>query len=293
MESRRQFRKLLASPGIIQAAGVADAGSAMLVEEAGFPAVYMSGSYVSFTHGWPDLGMVTMTEMAERAACIVKRVKIPVIADADEGYGDAMQVSRTIAEYERAGVAALHIEDMSKTRGAPLPIADMVKRIKGALQARTDPDLTIIMRTDAMASWRTDLESPAARKEDCLKRAVSYAEAGADLVMVMHPDSTETLERFCREVSKPIAVEMGQVTALKGVATSNDCPRDLEKLGIKVGIFATFLMMKMVPVMRRLLSEMRRTGQAPLNDEDRQHRNTLNTLLGQKALRNIQEQYGA
>lgn len=293
MESRRRFRELLASPGIIQAVGVADAGHAKLVEEAGFPVVYMSGSYVSFTCGWPDAGLLTMSEMAARVAAIADRVKIPLIADADEGYGASLQIMRMIHEYERAGVAALHIEDMAtKKHGSPVPISDMVKRIKAALEARTDPDLAIIARTDAMASWRTGLDSAPARREDCLKRAVAYAEAGADIVMVMHPDSAETVERFCRDIPKPVLIIMGQVMATKGAAPFDASPQELEKMGVKIVLYATFLLMKTVPLVRKLLSELHRTGQGGFTDEERRHRDALNTLLGQNALKKVQAKYG-
>lgn len=293
MESRRRLRELIASSGIVQAVGVADAGHAKLVEEAGFPVVYMSGSYVSFTHGWPDAGLLTVTEMAARAASIADRVKIPLIADADEGYGASLQIMRTVHEYERAGVAALHIEDMAaKKRGAPVPIPDMVKRIKAALEARTDPDLAIIARTDAMATWRTGLDGAAARREDCLKRSVAYAEAGADLVMVMHPDSADTLGRFCREVPKPIAVIAGQVATTKGVAPFKATPLELEQAGVRMAIFATFLLTKMVPVARGLLSELCRTGHGAFTDEEREQRHSLNTLLGHGEMTEVQARYG-
>lgn len=284
METRKRFRQLLTSPGIIRAAGVGDPGYAKLVEEAGFPAVYMSGAYVNYTYGLPD-GILTRTEIVARAASIADRVAIPLIIDADEGYGGPLEIMRTVHEFERAGVAALHIEDMAnKKYGAPLPIPDMIKRLKAASEARSDPDLVIIARTDSMAPWRSGYTKSTDFKDECLRRGIAYAEAGADVVMVMAPDSAETLQRLCSAIPKPVMVTMG-------VWPFNAPAKTLESLGIKIVLFPTYLQIKSAVTVRKLLNDLFATGQAMFTDEDRQNRDSLNKLLGSDEVNRLRAKY--
>ncbi len=138
MKPARKLRELLRAPGVIQAGGVGDAAQALIVQEVGFPAVYMSGSYVNFSYGLPD-GTLTMSEIADRLGEIADRVSIPIIADADEGFGGILSVIRTVNKFEKAGASALHLEDLStKKHGDPMPVPEMVKRLKAAMDARAD-----------------------------------------------------------------------------------------------------------------------------------------------------------
>lgn len=289
MDPRQQFRKLMESPGIIPAPGAGDAGQAKLIEEAGFPAVYMSGSFVSWTFGWPDVGLLTMNEMVARATNIVEQVSIPVIADADEGYGGILNVTRTVREYERSGVAAIHLEDMfTKKHGVMASLTAAVNHIKAAVDARTDLNLYIIARTDAMAPWRSDLEV-GKREEDCIKRCLAYVEAGADIIMIqVGPSSPETLRRFCREVPKPILVAMGSMSR-----PLNPPRKELEDYGIKIVLYPTLLRQRVIPHIREVLKDLSEQGRVLFTDEERRQWDFVNKkVLGLDHLRDVQEKYG-
>jgi len=150
MTSRRKLKRLLARRQLLIAPGVFDGLSARLVEEAGFEAIYLSGGAVARSMGVPDIGLLTMSEVIERAAQVVAAVKIPVIADADTGYGNALNLVRAVREFERAGVAAIHIEDQVTPKRCGhlegkevISLAEMEKKLAAALQSRTDPDFTM------------------------------------------------------------------------------------------------------------------------------------------------------
>src|ERR687896_2444045 len=159
MQATAKLRQLLREPGIIVAPGAYDCLTAKLIEGQGFPAVYMTGAGTALTRlGQPDLGVATLSEMVANAAAMASTVAIPLIADADTGYGGALNVYRTVREYEKAGVAALHIEDQVFPKRCGhldgkqvVPIEEMVMRLRAAVEARTDTDLGLIPRTDALA----------------------------------------------------------------------------------------------------------------------------------------------
>ena len=183
MRATTRFRQLLAEPGIITAPGAYDCLTAAIIEKTGFPAVYMTGAGTSVARiGYPDLALATATEMMDNAAAIAATVSVPVIADADTGYGGTMNVRRTIREYERTGVAAVHIEDQQSPKRCGhledkqvVSIDEMTQKIRAAVDARTDDDFTIIVRTDALAvtGWG-----------DTLRRCDAFTEAGADALFV-------------------------------------------------------------------------------------------------------------
>ena len=174
-----RFRQMLREPGIIVAPGAYDCLTATIIQQAGFPAVYMTGAGTSVARlGYPDLALATMTEMLTNAADIVSAVDVPVIADADAdtGYGGTLNVRRTVGRYQRTGVAAIHIEDQEFPKRCGhldnkrvIPESDMVHKIRAAVDARTDPDFTIIVRTDALAVTGWD---------DCMRRCEAYINAG-------------------------------------------------------------------------------------------------------------------
>ena len=158
MTRAHEFRKLLADADIIRAPGVYDGITAKLVEQAGFPVVYMTGAGTSISRGYPDFGLLTQTEMVDNAAVIARTVNIPVIADADTGYGNELNVTRTVNEYEHAGVSAIHIEDQVSPKRCGhlddkeiIPLDEYMAKIRAAASARRDPDFVIIARTDARA----------------------------------------------------------------------------------------------------------------------------------------------
>src|SRR5574341_1299778 len=158
MSPRQTLKQLLKRDKLLVAPGCFDGLSARLVEEAGFEAAYLSGGAVARSMGIPDIGLVTMSETIERAAQVVSAVKIPIIADADTGYGNAVNLVRTVREYERTGVAAIHIEDQITPKRCGhldgkevIPLEEMAKKLEAALATRTDADFGIIARTDARA----------------------------------------------------------------------------------------------------------------------------------------------
>ncbi|MEK7807076.1 MAG: isocitrate lyase/PEP mutase family protein, partial [Chloroflexota bacterium] len=156
MRTTTRLRQLLKAPGIVVAPGAYDCLTARIIQQAGFPAVYMTGAGTSIARlGYPDLALATMTEMVANAAAIAASVEVPLIADADTGYGGVLNVQRTVRQYERAGVAALHIEDQEFPKRCGhldnkrvIPVQDMVRKVRAAVDARTDPDFVIIVRTD-------------------------------------------------------------------------------------------------------------------------------------------------
>ena len=188
-----QLRKLLAQPGCVVAPGVADAFAARLVKLEGFQAIYMTGFGTSLTRlGLPDVGLLTATEMIDNASRIVDASELPLIADADTGYGNPINTRRTIRDYEKAGVAGVHIEDQSWPKRCGhlagkrvIPIDEMVAKIKAACDARRDPDFVIITRTDAIAVEGL---------EAALERGERYREAGADMLFIEAPVGREQVE---------------------------------------------------------------------------------------------------
>src|SRR5579864_974092 len=184
MRVTTRLRELLAGPDLLVAPGAYDALSARLIAQAGFSAVYMTGfGTAASSLGQPDVGLLTMSEMASRAAALAAVVgDLPLIADADTGYGNPINILRTIREYERAGVAAVHIEDQIWPKKCGhmegkqvIPMQEMVQKIHAAIDARHDSDFVIIARTDANAVYGL---------EDALQRGRAYREAGADVIFI-------------------------------------------------------------------------------------------------------------
>ncbi|HLW69243.1 MAG TPA: isocitrate lyase/PEP mutase family protein [Candidatus Binataceae bacterium] len=185
----KRLRELLGGPAMVVAPFVYDCLQARLAEQTGFDAVYMTGFGTAAARGFPDLGLLTMSEMVQNVRAIAHAVKIPVICDADTGYGNPLNVARTVREYEEAGAAALHIEDQVFPKKCGflagkqvIPLDQMVPKVRAACDARRDRDFVIIARTDALAvnGW-----------DDVVQRTHAYRAAGADLIFV---DGIRTLE---------------------------------------------------------------------------------------------------
>jgi carboxyvinyl-carboxyphosphonate phosphorylmutase len=227
-----RLRELLSRPEPLLAPGAYDALSARLVDAAGFPAVYMSGFGVAGSLlGRPDVGLATMTEMVDSARRIVSAVGIPVIADADTGYGNALNVIRTVREYERAGVAGIHLEDQVSPKrcghlaGKQVIAAEtMVDRVRAAVAARTDPDFVLIARTDARAVEGVNA---------AIQRGRHYREAGADVLFIEALQSEQEIEK--------VAGALSDVPLLFNWAEGGRTPpielARLRELGFKLVIF--------------------------------------------------------
>lgn len=235
MRPTTRLRQLIAQPGIIIAPGAADALVAKLIEEAGFPCVYITGAGIANTQlGLPDIGLTTLTEVVGQAGNIAQAVKVPCIADADTGYGNPIGVIRTVRAYERAGLAGLHLEDqvMPKRCGhfsgkQVVPLEEMVKKIEAAVYARTDPDFVIVARTDARA---------VNGMEDAVARAKAYRAAGADMIFLEAPQTVDELRRVPQEIDAPHWANM-----VEGGKTPMLTHKELEELGFKLVIHANSL----------------------------------------------------
>jgi 2,3-dimethylmalate lyase len=253
MRPTTRLRQLLARPGVIMAPGVADALNAKLVARHGFEAIYMTGAGTSAVRlGMPDVGLLTMSEMVDNAGRIADSSGLPLIADADNGYGGVLNVRRTIQAYERAGVAAVHIEDqvMPKRCGHLMgkqlvPATEMTAKIRAAVDARTDADFVVIARTDAVAVEGFDA---------ALERAERYHEAGADVLFVEAPNA-EQLPQIAPRLKAPLLYNM---------ATSGKTPflgRDeIERLGFKLIIYPNWVMLAAIRAASQVLATLKETG---------------------------------
>jgi methylisocitrate lyase len=255
MDATTQLRELIEADDILPALGAYDALSASLAEQAGGDAVYMSGSSVSTSvHGYPDVGLTTMTEMAERARQMASAVDVPVFCDADTGYGNPLNVRRTVEEYETAGVAGLHIEDQTfpkkcghfEDKGV-IPTEEMVQKIRAATDAREDDDFTIIARTDARTVHGFD---------DAVSRARAYVDAGADVLFFEAPTDADELRRVGDEFEDiPLLANMteGGKTPLYSAA-------EFEEFGFEVVIYPATSFKAAAKAMQDVYAEIVETG---------------------------------
>lgn len=248
------LRQLLQQPEIIVAPGAYDCLTARLIENAGFPAVYMTGAGTAMTRvGLPDLGFATLTEMVNNVNAITSTIRVPLVADADTGYGGTWNVFRTVRDYEKAGVAGLHIEDQTFPKRCGhldgkevIAIEDMVVKIRAACDARTDDDLVLIVRTDALAVTGLD---------DTLRRCAAFAEAGADMLFVEALRSREDIERVRAEVDIPLLYNFVE----HGKSPLIPVP-ELQALGLKMVIFPGSIMLGLCTLAQRILHEIRQHG---------------------------------
>ncbi|MBV8534505.1 MAG: isocitrate lyase/phosphoenolpyruvate mutase family protein [Alphaproteobacteria bacterium] len=227
------LKALLAGPEIVVAPGIYDGLSAMLVAEAGFKAAYLSGAAICYTRfGLPDIGLVSMTEVADTLSAIRERASLPVIVDIDTGFGNALNVQRTVREFERRGASALQIEDQVTPKRcghladkALIGSGEMVGKIKAALDARSMAETLIIARTDAVGVEGFDR---------ALERANLYVDAGADLLFVEAPGSREQLQTVARQFGSRVPVMANMV---EGGKTPIIPAAELQALGFKLVIF--------------------------------------------------------
>lgn len=300
MKTTTILRDLISRPAVIQAGGVGDAAQALLVESLGYPAVYMSGAYVNYTHGVPD-GTLTLSEIVDRLRQICDRVRVPVIADADDGFGGILSIIRTVRDFEKAGAAALHMEDMLvKKHGHPMPIPEMIKHLRVAQDARRDPDFVIIGRTDAMAPWREGVDTNrVACEEEAFERCVAYAEAGADIVMPLYP-TIEWLKRYGPRIPKPLLPLFG-VNASHRAPTADDkgalqaseyTVDQLAAYNVKLVLYPTNMLSRALGFMRREYAEWLAAGMCVATEDDQKNRWGANVLVGVPEKYKTLEKYG-
>ena len=254
MSPRQTLKKLLQRDKLLVAPGCFDGLSARLVEEAGFEAAYLSGGAVARSMGIPDIGLVTMSEAIERAAQVVSAIKIPIIADADTGYGNAVNLVRTVREFERIGVAAIHIEDQVTPKRCGhldgkevVSLPEIEQKIAAALAARSDRDFCIIARTDARAVHGMD---------DAINRAKAFAKLGVDAIFVEAPQSEEELAEIPRRIPGiPLLVNV-----FKGGKTPMLPAERLEKMGYRIAIYPSETQRAGIHAMRNALATLKREG---------------------------------
>ncbi len=254
MTPAASLRRLIDGGKIVMAPGAMDSLSARLVERAGFPAVYMTGLGATASRlGTPDIGLLSQTEMTEHARNMARAVSIPIIADADTGYGGPSNIQRTVREHVQAGVAAIHIEDQvapkrcGQLAGIKLIDADEAAgRLRCAVEARGRDDLLIIGRTDAM---------PAAGPEEAIRRAKLYQQAGVDLVFVDGIKTIKEVEAVAKGVSGPKVVSI-----VDGNETVKLTACDLEGMGFQVVLYAVTALFAAIKGVETALAHLKASG---------------------------------
>jgi 2-methylisocitrate lyase-like PEP mutase family enzyme len=252
-----RLRAQFAGGDMVIAPGAYDGITARLIEQAGFPAVYMTGAGTAATIGFPDYGLVTMSEMAENAERITRAVKVPVIADADTGYGNELNVVRTVREYERRGVAALHLEDQGFPKRCGhlddkeiVPREDWLAKIRAAASARTNPDFTIIARTDARARLGFD---------EAIARANLALAAGADMAFVEAPQTMEEVASVPKLVRGPCLLNV-----VYGGKTPEVDLREVQKMGYRLAIVPGLLFKTVMSACDDALAALKREHRHPV-----------------------------
>ncbi len=280
------LRRRLAEPRIVLAPGVYDALSALIAQQAGHEALYLSGASVAYTRlGRPDIGLTMMTEVADTVANIRDRVDLPLIVDADTGWGNALNVQRCMRVFERAGATAIQLEDQASPKRcghlkgkAVIPKAEMVGKVKAALDARQAGTL-VIARTDAIAVEGF---------EAALDRAHAYAEAGADVLFVEAPKSLEQM--------RTITARLGpKVPLLANMVEGGDTPisnaGDLEALGFRLVIFPGALARVVATAARELYDIIRRDGSTAAMQGRMHDLMGLNAVIGLDAMLETGKRY--
>lgn len=250
------FRELLDTPGLVVAPGAYDGITARLVEQAGFPLVYMTGAGTAAARGFPDYGLLTMTEMVENAAVLARAVSVPVLADADTGYGNELNVTRTVREFEAAGVAGIHIEDqVSPKRCGHLDGKLVIGRsrftslITAAVEARSSTDFVIVARTDAVATDGLD---------EAVDRANAALDAGADVAFIEALTSLDDVVAVPGRVHGPCLLNI-----VPGGRTPVTDLADVESMGYRIALCPGLLLGATVLIGDLVLAELADTRRHP------------------------------
>lgn len=287
LSPRQQLRQRLSGSDIIVAPGAYDALLARIIEQAGFPAVYMTGSGIANTLlGQPDLGLVSMKEMADKVAYLTDVISIPVIADADTGYGNALNVQRTVRAYERAGVSAIQLEDQDFPKRCGhfegkrvISTSEMIGKLRAAVDARTDPDMVIVARTDARAIHGI---------EDAIERSHQYAEAGADVIFLEAPQTVEEMRMVTTAMDRPCLANM-----VEGGKTPMLPAAELEAIGYRVAIFANALTRVVARAAADALQVLKRDGTTTSLRGQMEDLKSLNAIVGLPELEMREQLYAA
>ncbi len=285
MRKTTRFKKLVQDPPILVLPAVHDALSARIIEQAGFRALALGGYATSATLlGKPDVSLLTLTEMADQVARIADAVDLPILADGDTGHGGVLNVMRTVKAMERAGAAALFIEDQLSPKRCGhmdgkrvIPVPDMVAKIKAALDARSDPDFCIMARTDALAPLGID---------EAIERGKRYREAGADIVFVEAPTTIAEMIRITTEIDGPVMannVEGGKTPLLSAP--------ELEAIGYDLVAFATAATYAVTRALQEIMAVLKRTGSTREFQERMCGFDEFNEMIGLNELRHRESRY--
>jgi carboxyvinyl-carboxyphosphonate phosphorylmutase len=279
------LRRLFQKGELIVAPGAHDALTAKVVAQTGFPALYMTGyGQSASTLGYPDVGLMTMSEMVSRAAAIAEACNIPVVADADTGFGNAVNVKRTVREYERAGVAAIQLEDqvMPKKCGhmtgrQVISTGEMVGKIKAATDARIDNDLMIMARTDARTVHGIG---------EAIRRGKAYEEAGADILFIESPETEEEMRLIASSFNIPTLANM-----VEGGRTPQLSNNELARIGYKIVIYPTASVYTMAKAMLDLMESLKKTGTTRNMYDHMMTFEDFNELIGLPEIRKAENKY--
>jgi len=279
------LRKLIEDKQILVAPGAHDVLTAKVIEKVGFNAVYMTGyGQAASVLGKPDVGLMTMTEMQGQARKFAAAVDIPVIADGDTGFGNAVNTIRTVQEYEQAGVAAIQLEDQvapkkcgHMTGRQVVPLDEMLGKIEAAKSARKDEDFVIIARTDARTS---------SGFEEALKRAKAYADVGADVIFFESPESKDEMIRINRELSVPTLANM-----VEGGRTPLFSAQELEEMGYSIVIFPTASVYTTARAMMDLMNEIKEKGSTKERFDKMIPFAEFNELIGLAQIRKLERKF--
>ena len=282
MNIRKQFRRLVEAEEILVMPGAYDALSAKLIEAAGFDAAYLTGyGQAASKLGAPDVGLMSMAEMLERTADMAAAVNIPVACDADTGFGNTVNVIRTIREYERAGAAAIQLEDqvMPKKCGHMLgrqiiPAEEMAEKIRGAVAARSDPDFLIIARTDARTTHGV---------EEAIRRGKLYEEAGADIIFIESLESVEEMKQINREITKPTIANM-----VEGGRTPFLSAKELQEIGYNMVVYPIATLYTATKAVYDMLVDFRKNGTPAAYKDKMVDFSQFNEFIGLPAIRKIE-----
>ena len=271
-----KLQELLSQGHLLVSPFCYDAFTAKIAESVGFPIVYVSGFGTAMARGYPDVGVITQTEIVENARYVAAAVQVPVVADADTGYGNPINAARTVREYERAGVAGIHLEDQVFPKKCGffegkqvIPMEEHVAKIRAVLDARTDPEFLVIARCDALAlnGW-----------EDTIRRCRAYQQAGADMVFVDGIQTVEDLHIYAQEMADLPRLYNGDLLPVE----------EVERLGFRIMIHRTSMAV-VYKAVRAVMEELK--GKGWVDPSVAASRDEISELLGLSRVYQMEEEY--
>lgn len=284
-DKKKALRERLQRPGLLSAPGIHDMVSLRLADTFGFDALYMTGFGTVASHmGLPDAGLATYSDMVGRVKAMASMAKTPLIADGDTGYGGLLNVAYTVRGYEEAGAAAIQLEDQEfpkKCGHTPgrrvIPVADMVRKIQVASDARSSSDFLIIARTDARSALGLD---------EALRRAEAYARAGADILFVESPETEDEMRQIGRSFELPLLANM-----VEGGRTPVLSHQELESIGYKLAIFPVTALLAATEAMKAVYESFKRTGSSAGISTPLMPFADLTKLMGFEAIWEFEKRY--